>query len=178
MKFQGFQTEVNQRKSFSEVGKGVVDAQQIQLILYDFLYYTRLFLSLSYWYLLPIVVDILEAILHYELVSDGKVIVRDREDGVYISSPDLLVVRLQKGVKKKKKVGKGIRRNFRTHGSFYIFKHLQSLPSTPRNGLYRNYRFCSLKIPAKLKETFPINWKKPSNYINQKVYHTNLTCLR
>ena len=89
MKFQGFQTEVNQRKSFSEVGKGVVDAQQIQLILYDFLYYTRLFLSLSYWYLLPIVVDILEAILHYELVSDGKVIVRDREDGVYISSPDL-----------------------------------------------------------------------------------------
>ena len=48
MKFQGFQTEVNQRKSFSEVGKGVVDAQQIQLILYYFLYYTRLFLSLSY----------------------------------------------------------------------------------------------------------------------------------
>ena len=48
MKFQGFQTEVNQRRSFSEVGKGVVDAQQIQLILYYFLYYTRLFLSLSY----------------------------------------------------------------------------------------------------------------------------------
>ena len=48
MKFQGFQTEVNQRKSFSEVGKGVVDAQQIQLILYYFLYYTRLFLPLSY----------------------------------------------------------------------------------------------------------------------------------
>ena len=96
----------------------------------------------------------------------------------------LLVVRLQKGVKKKKKrkekkkkVGKGIRRNFHTHGSFYIIKHLQSLPSTSRNGLYRNYRFCSLKIPAKLKETFPINWEKPSNYINQKVYHTNLTCL-
>ena len=93
----------------------------------------------------------------------------------------LLVVRLQKGVKKKKlkkKVGKGIWRNFRTHGSFHIFKHLQSLPSTPRNGLYRNYKFCSLKIPAKLKETFPINWEKPSNYINQKVYHTNLTFLR
>ena len=91
----------------------------------------------------------------------------------------LLVVRLQKGVKKKKKkVGKGIRRNFRTHGSFYIFKHLQSLPSIPHNGLYRNYRFCSLKILAKLKETFPINWEKPSNYINQKVYHTNLTFLR
>ena len=92
----------------------------------------------------------------------------------------LLVVRLQKGVKKKKKkkkVGKGIRRNFRTHGSFYIIKHLQSLPSIPRNGLYRNYRFCSLKIPAKLKETFPINWEKPSYYINHKAYHTNRTCL-
>ena len=33
--------------------------------------------------------DVLEAILQYELVSDSKVIVRDREDGVYISSPDL-----------------------------------------------------------------------------------------
>ena len=123
--------------------------------------------------------DVLEAILQYELVSDGKVIVRDREDGVYISSPDLLVVRLQKGVKKKKKVGKGIRRNFRTHGSFYIFKHLQSLPSTPRNGFYRNYRFCSLKIPAKLKEAFPINWEKPSNYINQKglSYQSHFFCV-
>ena len=29
MKFQGFQTGVNQRRSFSEVGKGVGDAQQI-----------------------------------------------------------------------------------------------------------------------------------------------------
>ena len=48
MKFQGFQTEVNQRRSFSEVGKGVVDAQQIQFRLYYFLYYTRLFLSISY----------------------------------------------------------------------------------------------------------------------------------
>ena len=75
-------------------------------------------------------------------------------------------------------MGKGKWRKFRTHGSFYIFKHLQSLPSTPRNGLYRNYKFCSLKIPAKLKETFPIKWEKPSNYINQKVYHTNLTFLR
>ncbi|XP_027059558.1 uncharacterized protein LOC113686158 [Pocillopora damicornis] len=36
-----------------------------------------------------LLVDVLEAILQYELVSDGKVIVRDREDGVYISSPDL-----------------------------------------------------------------------------------------
>ena len=34
-------------------------------------------------------VDGLEAILQYELVSDDKVIVRDREDGVHISSPDL-----------------------------------------------------------------------------------------
>ncbi|XP_027037071.1 uncharacterized protein LOC113665556 [Pocillopora damicornis] len=35
------------------------------------------------------VVDVLEAIVQYELVSDGKVIVRDRDDGVCISSPDL-----------------------------------------------------------------------------------------
>ena len=34
-------------------------------------------------------VDGLEAILQYELVLDGKVIVKDREDGVHISSPDL-----------------------------------------------------------------------------------------
>ena len=34
-------------------------------------------------------VDVLEAIVQYELVSDGKVIVRDRDDGVCISSPDL-----------------------------------------------------------------------------------------
>ncbi|RMX51656.1 hypothetical protein pdam_00020305, partial [Pocillopora damicornis] len=37
----------------------------------------------------PVVVDVLEAIVQYELVSDGKVIVRDRDDGVCISSPDL-----------------------------------------------------------------------------------------
>ena len=51
-------------------------------------------------------VDVLEAIVQYELVSDGKVIVRDRDDGVCISSPDLCSLpaggKFPKGVKKKK----------------------------------------------------------------------------
>ena len=51
-------------------------------------------------------VDVLEAIAQYELVSDGKVIVRDRDDGVCISSPDLCSLpaggKSPKGVKKKK----------------------------------------------------------------------------
>ena len=66
----------------------------------------------------------------------------------------LLVVSLQKRVKtnkkqnnnnnnnnnnkelkreEKKKNGKGTRRNFCTHGSSYLFKYFQSLPSTPVN---------------------------------------------
>ena len=52
-------------------------------------------------------VDVLEAIAQYELVSDGKVIVRDRDDGVCISSPDLCSLpaggKSPKGVKKKQK---------------------------------------------------------------------------
>ena len=52
-------------------------------------------------------VDVLEAIAQYELVSDGKVIVRDRDDGVCISSPDLCSLpaggKFPKGVKKKTK---------------------------------------------------------------------------
>ena len=52
-------------------------------------------------------VDVLEAIVQYELVSDGKVIVRDRDDGVCISSPDLCSLpaggKFPKGVKKKNK---------------------------------------------------------------------------
>ena len=52
-------------------------------------------------------VDVLEAIVQYELVSDGKVIVRDRDDGVCISSPDLCSLpaggKFPKGVKKKQK---------------------------------------------------------------------------
>ena len=32
---------------------------------------------------------LLEAIMQYELISNGKVIVRDRDDGLCISSPDL-----------------------------------------------------------------------------------------
>ena len=34
---------------------------------------------------------------------------------------------------REKKNGKGTRRNFRTHGSSYLFKYFQSLPSTPVN---------------------------------------------
>ena len=65
----------------------------------------------------------------------------------------LLVVSLQKRVKtnkkqnnnnnnnnnkriktgREKKNGKGTRRNFCTHGSSYLFKYFQSLPSTPVN---------------------------------------------
>ena len=52
-------------------------------------------------------VDVLEAIAQYELVSDGKVIVRDRSDDVCISSPDLCSLpaggKSPKGVKKKTK---------------------------------------------------------------------------
>ena len=52
-------------------------------------------------------VDVLEAIAQYELVSDGKVIVRDRDDGVCISSPHLCSLpaggKSPKGVKKKTK---------------------------------------------------------------------------
>ena len=52
-------------------------------------------------------VDVLEAIAQYELVSDGKVIVRDRDDGVCISSSDLCSLpaggKSPKGVKKKNK---------------------------------------------------------------------------
>ena len=40
-------------------------------------------------YLLRIIVDLLQAIMQYELISNGKVIVRDRDDGLCISSPDL-----------------------------------------------------------------------------------------
>ena len=68
MKFQDFQTGVNQRGSFSGVGRGV---------------------GMHNRYLLRIIVDHLEAIMQYELISNGNVIVRDRDDGLCISSPDL-----------------------------------------------------------------------------------------
>ena len=61
MKFQGFQTGVNQRGSFSGVGRGV---------------------GMHNRYLLRIIVDHLEAIMQYELISNGNVIVRDRDDGL------------------------------------------------------------------------------------------------
>ena len=108
-------------------------------------------------------VNVLEAILQYELVSvDGEVVLRNRYDRVCISSPDLCslpaggkspkesenkqktkkqnktttkTTTTKKEVKReeKKKNGKGTRRNFCTHGSSYLFKYFQSLPSTPVN---------------------------------------------
>ena len=169
-------------------------------------------------------VDVLEAIAQYELVSDGKVIVRDRDDGVCISSPDLCSLpaggKSPKGVKKKKqkqsknktkqnetkrnetkqnkpkktkqsktkqnktktkqkqKRVKGLKKNFCTHKSSYIFKHFESLPSIPLNGLYRNDRSCPLKNSRpNSRKLFPSTGKNP--IINSiKVYHTNLTFSR
>ena len=167
-------------------------------------------------------VDVLEAIAQYELVSDGKVIVRDRDDGVCISSPDLCSLpaggKSPKGVKKKKKQKqkqsknktkqnetkrnktnqkkqnkakqnktktkqkqkrvKGLKKNFCTHKSSYIFKHFESLPSIPLNGLYRNDRSCPLKNSRpNSRKLFPSTGKNP--IINSiKVYHTNLTFSR
>ena len=103
-------------------------------------------------------VNVLEAILQYELVSvDGEVVLRNRYDRVCISSPDLCSLpaggkspkesenkqktkqqqqqQQQQRIKtgREKKNGKGTRRNFCTHGSSYLFKYFQSLPSTPVN---------------------------------------------
>ena len=169
-------------------------------------------------------VDVLEAIAQYELVSDGKVIVRDRDDGVCISSSDLCSLpaggKSPKGVKKKNKNKnkaktkqnktkrnetkqnkpkktkqsktkqnktktkqkqkrvKGLKKNFCTHKSSYIFKHFESLPSIPLNGLYRNDRSCPLKNSRpNSRKLFPSTGKNP--IINSiKVYHTNLTFSR
>ena len=180
-------------------------------------------------------VDVLEAIVQYELVSDGKVIVRDRDDGVCISSPDLCSLpaggKFPKGVKKKNKNKnkaktkqnktklnetkrnetkrnetkrnetkqtkqtkknktkqnktkqkqkrvKGLKKNFCTHKSSYIFKHFESLPSIPLNGLYRNNKSCPLKNSRpNSRKLFPSTGKNP--IINSiKVYHTNLTFSR
>ena len=170
-------------------------------------------------------VDVLEAIVQYELVSDGKVIVRDRDDGVCISSPDLCSLpaggKFPKGVKKKTKTKtkqkqnktkrnetkrnetkrnetkqtkknktkqnktkqkqkrvKGLKKNFCTHKSSYIFKHFESLPSIPLNGLYRNNKSCPLKNSRpNSRKLFPSTGKNP--IINSiKVYHTNLTFSR
>ena len=160
--------------------------------------------------------DVLEAIAQYELVSDGKVIVRDRDDGVCISSPDLCSLpaggKSPKGVKKKTKTKtkqkqnktkqnktkrnetkrnetkrnktnqkkqnkakqnktktkqkqkrvKGLKKNFCTHKSSYIFKHFESLPSIPLNGLYRNNRSCPLKNSRpNSRKRFPSTVKNP-----------------
>ena len=173
--------------------------------------------------MLLIEVDVLEAIAQYELVSDGKVIVRDRDDGVRISSPHLCSLpaggKSPKGVKKKQKQKqsknktkqnktkrnetkrnetkqtkknktkqnktkqkqkrvKGLKKNFCTHKSSYIFKHFESLPSIPLNGLYRNNKSCPLKNSRpNSRKLFPSTGKNP--IINSiKVYHTNLTFSR
>ena len=83
----------------------------------------------------------------------------------------------QNKTKKQKRV-KGLKKNFCTHKSSYIFKHFESLPSIPLNGLYRNDRSCPLKNSRpNSRKLFPSTGKNP--IINSiKVYHTNLTFSR
>ena len=80
--------------------------------------------------------------------------------------------------KQKQKRVKGLKKNFCTHKSSYIFKHFESLPSIPLNGLYRNDRSCPLKNSRpNSRKLFPSTGKNP--IINSiKVYHTNLTFSR
>ena len=80
--------------------------------------------------------------------------------------------------KQKQKRVKGLKKNFCTHKSSYIFKHFESLPSTPLNGLYRNNKSCPLKNSRpNSRKLFPSTGKNP--IINSiKVYHTNLTFSR
>ena len=80
--------------------------------------------------------------------------------------------------KTETKTGKRVKKNFCTHKSSYIFKHFESLPSIPLNGLYRNNRSCPLKNSRpNSRKLFPSTGKNP--IINSiKVYHTNLTFSR
>ena len=80
--------------------------------------------------------------------------------------------------KQKQKRVKGLKKNFCTHKSSYIFKHFESLPSIPLNGLYRNNKSCPLKNSRpNSRKLFPSTGKNP--IINSiKVYHTNLTFSR
>ena len=84
----------------------------------------------------------------------------------------------QNKTKEKQKRVKGLKKNFCTHKSSYIFKHFESLPSIPLNGLYRNDRSCPLKNSRpNSRKLFPSTGKNP--IINSiKVYHTNLTFSR
>ena len=83
----------------------------------------------------------------------------------------------QNKTKKQKRV-KGLKKNFCTHKSSYIFKHFESLPSIPLNGLYRIDGSCPLKNSRpNSRKLFPSTGKNP--IINSiKVYHTNLTFSR
>ena len=80
--------------------------------------------------------------------------------------------------KQKQKRVKGLKKIFCTHKSSYIFKHFESLPSIPLNGLYRNNKSCPLKNSRpNSRKLFPSTGKNP--IINSiKVYHTNLTFSR
>ena len=84
----------------------------------------------------------------------------------------------QNKTKQKQKRVKGLKKIFCTHKSSYIFKHFESLPSIPLNGLYRNDRSCPLKNSRpNSRKLFPSTGKNP--IINSiKVYHTNLTFSR
>ena len=80
--------------------------------------------------------------------------------------------------KQKQKRVKGLKKNFCTHKSSYIFKHFESLPSIPLNGLYRNDRSCPLKNSRpNSRKLFPSTGKNPI-IDSIKVYHTNLTFSR
>ena len=59
----------------------------------------------------------------------------------------------QNKTKKQKRV-KGLKKNFCTHKSSYIFKHFESLPSIPLKGLYRNNKSCPLKKPDQTQGSF------------------------
>ena len=120
--------------------------------------------------------NVLEAILQYELVSaDGEVVFRNRYDRVCISSPDLCslpaggkspkesenkqktkqqnktttkTTTTKKEVKReeKKKTGKGLGETF-AHMGLLTFSNISKTYRVLRS-TDRNYRFCSLKIPA------------------------------
>ena len=113
-----------------------------------------------------IVVNVLEAILQYELVSaDGEVVFRNRYDRVCISSPDLCSLpaggkspkesenkqktkQQQQRIKtgREKKTGRGLGETF-AHMGLLTFSNISKAYRVLRS-TDRNYRFCSLKIPT------------------------------
>ena len=122
-------------------------------------------------------VNVLEAILQYELVSvDGEVVLRNRYDRVCISSPDLCSLPAggkspkesenkqktkQNNNKNKKKTTttkKEVKREEKKKtgkGLGETFAHMGLLTFSNISKAYRvlrstdqNYRFCPLKIPA------------------------------